>query len=88
MTVSGEKPEQKEEETGTNEREGKKMLYAIMKDGKYVKEFSEGREFTKGRNHAEYFTNKKSASVCASEYGRKNGKGYKVVETFAPSWMK
>lgn len=64
------------------------MLYAIMKDGKYVKEFSEGQEFTKGRNHAEYFTSKKSATTCASEYGKKNGKGYKVVEVTAPSWMK
>ena len=63
------------------------MLYAIKKDGKFVKEFSDGTEFTKSKEHAEYFTSKKSACECAREYGRKNGKGYTVVETMAPNWM-
>lgn len=63
------------------------MLYTIKKDGKFVKEFSEGEEFTNSKTHAEYYTNKKSAIIAAQEYGRKFGSGYTVKEIFAQSWM-
>lgn len=59
------------------------MLYTIKKDGKFVKEFSEGKEFTKSKNRAEYYTNKKSAIIAAQEYGRKFGSGYTVKEIFS-----
>lgn len=62
-------------------------MFTIIKNGKYVKEFSNGEEFTKGKNHAEYYNKKKSAVIAAQEYGRKFGAGYTVVEISAPAWM-
>ena len=57
-------------------------MYAIKKNGKYVKDFSNGTEFTtlRGWNWIEKYTTKKAALVKAQEYSRNNGKGYSVVE--------
>lgn len=54
--------------------------WAIKKDGKYVRNFSDGKKLTAGFYNIERYTNKKSAEIMAREYGRKNGKGYTVVE--------
>lgn len=54
--------------------------WAIKKDGKYVKNFSDGKKLTVCFYNIERYTNKKSAEIVAREYGRKNGKGYTVVE--------
>lgn len=61
------------------------MLYAIKKNGKFVKEFSEGTEFTNNKKNIEYYTIKWCAVTAAREYGRKNGGGYSVVEVVAPA---
>lgn len=61
------------------------MVYAVKKNGKFVREFSEGMEFTGNKKYIEYYRTKRSAVVAASEYGRKNGGGYSVVEIVAPA---
>lgn len=57
-------------------------MFVIMKNGKFVKDFSEGTKFTSNpyTNQVEKYLSKRSAEEAAREYGRKNGKGYKVVE--------
>ncbi len=59
-------------------------IYGIKKNGKYVKDFSEGTEFTTLRNYAwvEKYTSKKGATTAAQEYGKKNGAGYTVAEIY------
>jgi len=54
--------------------------YAIKKNGKFVRDFSDGKRFTTSFNLIELYTNKKAAEIAAREYGKKNGKGYQVVE--------
>lgn len=54
--------------------------YMIMKDGKYVKDFTDGEKLTSNWNLAEKFTSKKAATVAAQAYGKVHGKGFKVVE--------
>lgn len=55
------------------------QLFAIMKDGKYVKDFTEGEKFTTNYNLAEKYTNKKSAEAAARQYGKAYGTGFHVV---------
>ena len=57
-------------------------IYAIKKNGKYVKDFSNGTEFVNLSNWraVEKIMDKKAAIRIAQEYGRKNGSGYEVVE--------
>ena len=57
-------------------------MFVIMKNGKFVKNFSDGTKFTSNlyTNQVETYLSKKSAKETAREYGRKNGKGYRVVE--------
>lgn len=57
-------------------------VYVIKKDGKFVKDFSDGAEFTKNIRSSEKYTSLKSARIAASQYGRKYGKGYSVTEAF------
>ena len=59
---------------------GRRMLYAIKKDGKYVKDFSDGAELTLSRQWVERYYTKKGAIRQAQEYGRRYGKGFTVVE--------
>lgn len=61
------------------------MLYAIKKNGKFVKDFSEGTEFTNNKKNIEYYTTRRYAVNAAREYGRKNGGGYSVVEVVVPA---
>lgn len=56
------------------------MLYTIKKGELYVKDFTDGVELTRSKRQAEYYYSKKGAIEAAIRYGRKNGKGYKVVE--------
>lgn len=53
--------------------------YLIQKNGKFVRDFSDGERFTVIFSLAERYTSKKAAAAMASLYGRRNGKGYKVV---------
>ena len=53
--------------------------YAIKKDGKYVRVFTEGKKTTTRFDLIEFYTSKKAAQEAAREYGRKNGKGYSAV---------
>lgn len=55
-------------------------IYMIMKDGKYVKDFTDGEKLTSNWNLVEKFTSKKAAIVAAQAYGKIYGKGFKVVE--------
>lgn len=55
-------------------------LYCIKKNGKFVKDFTDGEKLTIDFMKAEKYTNKKSAIIAAQEYGKRNGKGYTVVE--------
>lgn len=54
-------------------------IYAIKKDGKYVKDFTDGEKTTMQYGQIELYTDKKAAQMAAREYGRTNGKGYSVV---------
>lgn len=54
--------------------------YTIKKNGKYVKDYSDGEKLTKVLQNAEKYTNKKSALVNAQQYGKLYGKGFTVVE--------
>ena len=58
------------------------MLYAIKKNGKYVKDFTDGEKLTVLFNLIELHRTKASALNSAREYGRKYGKGFTVVEMF------
>ena len=60
-------------------KEANNGLYVIKKDNKYVKDFSNGEEFTKQYDKAEKFTDKQSVNECAAKYSKWYGKGYKVV---------
>ena len=60
-------------------KEANNGLYVIKKDNKYVKDFSNGEEFTKQYDKAEKFTDKQSANEYAAKYSKWYGKGYKVV---------
>lgn len=53
--------------------------YAIKKDGKYVRQYSDGLKTTTRFDLIELYTSKKAAQEAAREYGRKNGKGYSTV---------
>ena len=53
-------------------------MFVIVKNGKYVLDFTDGEKFTRDLSKAEQYMNEKSAKVVASEYGRKNGSGYHV----------
>lgn len=55
------------------------MLYAIKKNNKFVKDFTEGTKLTTNYSLAEKFLTKKAAIIAAQEYGRNNGSGYTVV---------
>lgn len=57
-------------------------LFVIKKDGKYVKDMTDGSEFTKSYQQAEKYTNKKSAQEAARDYARRYGKGYSVFNVF------
>lgn len=54
--------------------------YTIKKNGKYVKDYSDGEKLTKVLQNAEKYTHKKSALVNAQQYGKLYGKGFTVVE--------
>lgn len=58
------------------------MVYMIKKDGKFVKDYSEGAKLTMDYMKAEKFTSEKSAVIAAQAYGKRNGKGYTVVKAF------
>ncbi|MCC8045645.1 MAG: hypothetical protein LIP12_09130 [Clostridiales bacterium] len=62
----------------------KNHVYGIKKNGKFVKDFSEGKEFTTLRNfnQVEKYLTKKGAVIAAQGYGNKNGAGYTVVEIY------
>lgn len=55
-------------------------IFAIMKSGKYVKDFTDGKGLTASFTRAEKYTNKKSALIAAQQYGRMYGKGFNVVK--------
>ena len=55
-------------------------MYAIKKDGRFVKDFSEGAEFTGSFKWIEKYRTYKSALLAAQSYGKVHGKGYHVVE--------
>lgn len=55
-------------------------MFAIMKNGKFVKDFTEGKNFTTNFTLIERYTDEKSAKIAAQQYGRNNGAGYKVVK--------
>lgn len=55
-------------------------IFAIMKNGKYVKDFTEGEKLTISYMAAEKYTNKKAALIAAQQYGKTYGKGFKVIE--------
>lgn len=57
-------------------------LFVIKKDGKYVKDMTDGSGFTKSYQQAEKYTNKKSAQEAARDYARRYGKGYSVFNVF------
>ena len=57
-----------------------KKLFTIKKNGKYIKDFTDGCELTADLSKAEQYTSKKSALVVAREYAKQNGNGYTVVE--------
>lgn len=59
-------------------------MYAITKNGRYVKDFSNGTEFTTLRNWSwvEKYTTKKGAVQAAQTYGKENGSGYHAVKLF------
>lgn len=54
-------------------------MFAIMKNGKFVKDFTEGKKLTTNTTLIERYTNEKSAKIAAQQYGKNNGTGYKVV---------
>ena len=55
-------------------------MFTIKKDGKYVKDFTDGKEVTLNWDLMEKYLTKESAVAAAREYGQKNGKGYSVKE--------
>ena len=55
-------------------------LYCIKKNGKFVRDFTDGEKLTSNWNLVEKFTSKKAATVAAQAYGKIYGKGFKVVE--------
>lgn len=55
-------------------------MFAIMKNGKYTKDFTDGEKLTSNYALAEKFTSKKAAIVTAQQYGKDHGKGFKVVK--------
>ena len=57
-------------------------MFAIKKNGKYVKDFSDGEELTTVFNQIELYRTKASAVNAAREYGSKYGKGYTVVKMY------
>lgn len=60
----------------------KEMVYLIKKNGKFVKDYTEGTKLTSNYNLAEKYTSKKAAQIAAQQYGRINGAGYTVVKAF------
>ena len=56
------------------------MTYGIKKDGRYVKDLTDGEVLTKTTWKAERYTTKAVAVKMAREYGRRYGKGFTVVE--------
>ena len=59
-----------------------KTTYAIKKNGRFVKDFSDGAEFTSNPDWVEKYSSKEAALVAARDYGRAHGKGYHVVELY------
>lgn len=55
-------------------------MFVIMKNGKFVKDYTEGKKLTSAFSKAELYKDKKSAEVAAQQYGKVNGKGFKVVK--------
>lgn len=55
-------------------------LFAIMKNNKFVRDFSDGKRFTTQYNLIETYTAKKAAEEAARAYGKANGAGYHVVQ--------
>lgn len=55
-------------------------IWAIKKDGKFVRDFSDGLRLTTQHSLIEKYTSKKAAEENARYYGRMNGKGYHVVQ--------
>lgn len=58
------------------------MMYAIKKNNKFVKDFTDGTKLTTSYLLAEKFLTKKAATIAAQEYGRNNGSGYTVVSIY------
>lgn len=54
-------------------------VYTIMKNGKYVKDYTDGEKLTTNFALAEKYTTEKAARVAAQAYGREYGKGFHVV---------
>ena len=55
-------------------------MYAIKKNDRFVKDFSDGAEFTSSFSWIEKYRAKKAALLAAQRYGKVHGKGYQVVE--------
>lgn len=55
-------------------------VFVIMKNGKFVKDFTDGTKVTIDYRAAEKYVSKKNAVLAARQYSRDNGKGYSVVE--------
>lgn len=55
-------------------------VFVIMKNGKFVKDFTDGTKVTTDYRAAEKYVSKKNAVLAARKYSRDNGKGYSVVE--------
>lgn len=53
----------------------KMRTYMIMKNGKYVKDYTDGKALTTSFKMAEKYTEEKAALKAAQQYG----KNYKVV---------
>ena len=57
-------------------------MYAVKKGDRYVKDFSNGDEFTKDWNWIQKFVSRRAALEAAREYGKEHGRGYHVIELF------
>lgn len=55
-------------------------MFTIMKNGKFVKDFTDGEKLTANFSLAEKYTDEKSARIAAQQYGRSIGTGFKVVK--------
>lgn len=55
-------------------------MFVIMKDGKFVKDFTDGKKLTTNFILAEKYTEHKSACIAAQQYGKSSGNGFKVVK--------